>query len=49
MSREKCTVCIGRGCHDIEAYHEISSHGNYIHLCDMHFWMLAEYFGRWTE
>jgi hypothetical protein len=49
MTRKKCTICLERGCGDIESYHEISYDGKYIHLCDTHFWMLARYFEGWKE
>ena len=49
MTRERCSVCLGRGKEEVDAYHEIAYDGKYIHLCDTHFWMLEEYFRVWIK
>jgi len=47
MTRDKCTICIGRGNKEQAAFHEIAWDGKYIHLCHDHYWMLHKYFEFW--
>jgi len=50
MTRDKCTICIGRGLKEPEdAFHEIKWDRHYIHLCNEHYWMLHYYFSFWLR